>query len=63
MVQWCREEIGDDIDDNDDNDDDGGVRECGMQTAGERGDGGECPSWHSGEEGHGDAQLEVPWTS
>jgi hypothetical protein len=31
MVQWCREEVGDDIDDNGD---DGGVRKRGMQTAG-----------------------------
>jgi hypothetical protein len=31
MVQWRREEVGDDIDGKSD---DGGVRKCGMQTAG-----------------------------
>jgi len=25
-------------------------------------EGGECPSWYSGKEGHGDAQLEVSRT-
>jgi hypothetical protein len=39
-----------------------GSVECRQQDK-EVVEGGECPPWYSGKEGHGDTQLEIPGTS